>query len=123
MLDEDSEIRSMNIGVYENTDPFPERTASLQIDDDETMARLMEDFSSLRLKRIDGFPREYSHAIEITKTDEIEENFYETRSFRVTINDGTIAISGQRYAVESEPKYLETLRELEESDELQWRDY
>lgn len=111
-LNEDSEVKSISISVNRNV---PEKTRRLTIEKEETIDRIIEDLSTIELRKdedIHGYDRDYH--VEIIVKNQIEEKHFSTTSVQLYLDNNYL----NEYKIVSETNHLEAIEELIEDDRL-----
>jgi hypothetical protein len=115
-LNEESIVE--NITIVEFTDDhFPERYAHATIRDEEIIDDIIEDLTSMRLKKDTGehsFLRDYY--IRILTTNMTKDNYLLTDSFSFTLDDQHI----NDFEIVSDTNHLKTIEELVEDEDVDW---
>ncbi|TYS14990.1 hypothetical protein FZC78_16995 [Rossellomorea vietnamensis] len=108
-LKEDSVIEEINIREYDPSDDSLETSASKVIEDQDTIERLMNDFSKVELKKEDGTAREfYQYHVEIIVTNQAGEDRYLTNVINIKLDQDYL----NDYKVISSTNHLKTLQSL-----------
>jgi len=107
------------INTYDFSGNMPERKASVTIEEEEIIERILEDFSGLELKKdydIQNIYRDYQ--IEIVVTNQIKEKHFSTTIIRFDLDKNYV----NDYQIVSETNHLKTIEYLVENDEIDWQD-
>ncbi|MFD2762374.1 DUF4181 domain-containing protein [Lentibacillus juripiscarius] len=124
-LHEETEIRRISIRVNELNNAGMAETIKKRatINDDETIDRILQDFSEMELKKDDGFLEERKYYISIVTKNKKAEDYYKTEDLVVYVGNHYISISegrASRYRIVSETDHLQTIESLVKSDKIDW---
>ncbi len=107
-IDDETEIRSLSIDVYENGD----KQASVTIDDQETMERILSDLKKLKVKKNDQdymmSSRSFHLTFDIRNLTKL--NNYLAENYRVSVSEHSV----NGYKILGKPDHLKTIDELVE---------
>ncbi|MCL7748439.1 hypothetical protein [Halalkalibacter alkaliphilus] len=117
-LNEESIVENITIELVEFTDDhFPERYAHVTIRDEKIIDEIIEDLTSMRLKKDTGeynFPRDYF--IRILTTNMTKDNYLITDSFSFTLDDQHM----NDFEIVNDTNHLKTIEELVEDKDVDW---
>lgn len=121
LLNNDSEIERIRLTVYNPSDSLiSDRIKDVTIRDEKIINRILDDFKSMELKKEEDPPtgtRKYDVRFVVTK--EVETNLYRTEYISFNLNEDFLS----NYEIISDTNHLETIKSLEENDEVDWKDY
>ncbi|WP_067730936.1 hypothetical protein [Oceanobacillus damuensis] len=116
-LDRDTVLRQIVISTHNSSNQYPERVASVTIEDEEIMEAIINDFMGLELKKdTDSNSYEWDYTISITKNNQIKEGYSVTRSLTSNVNDSHI----NDYEVIDNKNHLKTVGSIVEDKEFEW---
>ncbi|MGY0694689.1 DUF4181 domain-containing protein [Virgibacillus sp. FSP13] len=125
-LNEETTVRSITIYQNHLSGDIPEREASATIKDNETIDRILEDFSDMELKKVDGFREYRKYRIRIVVTNQVAADHYSTESLTVGFDENYLTTSeGYHgvYEIVSEIDQMKTIESLVKSGEIDWEYY
>ncbi|WP_175990560.1 hypothetical protein [Bacillus sp. Marseille-Q1617] len=108
-LKEDSVIDAIKIRVYDPSNEVLETNESKTIEEQDTIERLMDDFSKIELKKAEGMPRDlYKYHVEIIVTNQVGEDRYLTKVIHVRLDQKSL----DDYKIISDTNHLKTVQTL-----------
>ncbi|OEH93840.1 hypothetical protein [Bacillus solimangrovi] len=117
-LNEGTIVKSITIEINDLSSNMPETIASVEIEDEAIIKSILEDFSSMKLKKdrnIGGMFREYM--IRILVENEVGEKHNIISTINFDLDNNYLDI----YKITSESNHLETIESLIDSEEVEWK--
>lgn len=122
-LHEETVVRDISITIYDlsSDEGFPERKATVTIDDVDLMNRILEDFSGIELKKNLNAQGEYMKEFEvkILTTNLKDDQYYLTNYLMLSLGEQFL----NEYEIVSETNHLKTIKELVNNEEIEWQFY
>ena len=126
-LNEDTVIESITISLYQFPEGYQERKAVTTIEDEELIRIILEDFSDLKLKKIER-PKNINmkYSLSIITTNEVAENHLSTEKLYLRFDENFITISNgyyQHFEIVNDTDHLKTIKSLIENEKIEWENY